>query len=245
MKFLVAALIISQAIANQEEDDYAKAIIEKTESQYRSIKDYQVKMTISMKIPAFRMPKKKYTVFFKQPNKLEIKSRGFGLLPRTGMFTSPSENFDNLTDVAVDKNSLNLKENRVVLRGNLIVDSLAIKMPNDYAKVTFKPTVDVTIDTSHWVITEVVTKIDTIKIMQINNEYGFVDGDHFLPVRSTVEYFVKDARISKWLKKDIGSFIGNQQKTDIQDDMVKGKITVLYNKYKVNRGIDESVFKKN
>ena len=245
MKFLVAALIISQAIANQKEDDYAKAIIDKTESQYRSIKDYQVKMTISMKIPAFRMPKKKYTVFFKQPNKLEIKSRGFGLLPRTGMFTSPSENFDNLTDVAVDKNSLNLKENRVVLRGNLIVDSLAIKMPNDYAKVTFKPTVDVTIDTSHWVITEVVTKIDTIKIMQINNEYGFVDGDHFLPVRSTVEYFVKDARISKWLKKDIGSFIGNQQKTDIQDDMVKGKITVLYNKYKVNRGIDESVFKKN
>ena len=245
MKFLLAALIISQSIANQKEDDYAKVIIDKTESQYRSIKDYQVKMTISMKIPAFRMPKKKYTVFFKQPDKLEIKSKGFGLLPRTGMFTSPSENFDNLTDVAVDKNSLNLKENRVILRGNLIVDSLAIKMPNDYAKVTFKPTVDVTIDTSHWVITEVVTKIDTIKIMQINNEYGFVDGDHFLPVRSTVEYFVKDARISKWLKKDIGSFIGNQQKTDIQDDMVKGKITVLYSKYRVNRGIDESVFKKN
>ena len=98
MKFLVTILIVSQAMANHEEDDYAKVIIEKTESQYRSIKDYQVKMTISMKIPAFRMPKKKYTVFFKQPDKLEIKSRGFGLLPRTGMFTSPSENFDNLTE---------------------------------------------------------------------------------------------------------------------------------------------------
>tara|TARA_B100001142_G_scaffold313537_1_gene350108 strand:+ start:1699 stop:2436 length:738 start_codon:yes stop_codon:yes gene_type:complete len=245
LKFLLAALIISRAIANQEQDDYAKIIIEKTESQYRSINDYQVKMTISMKIPAFRMPKKKYTVFFKQPDKIEIKSKGFGLLPRTGMFTSPSENFDNLTDVVINKNSFDLEDNRVILSGNLIVDSLAIKMPNDYAKVTFKPTVDVTIDTSQWVITGVVTKIDTIKIMQINNEYGFVDGNHFLPVRSTVEYFVKDARISKWLKKDIGSFIGNQQKMDIQDDMVKGKITVLYNKYKVNRGIDESVFKKN
>ena len=245
MKFLLAVLIISRAIANQEQDDYAKIIIEKTESQYRSINDYQVKMTISMKIPAFRMPKKKYTVFFKQPDKIEIKSKGFGLLPRTGMFTSPSENFDNLTDVVINKNSFDLEDNRVILSGNLIVDSLAIKMPNDYAKVTFKPTVDVTIDTSQWVITGVVTKIDTIKIMQINNEYGFVDGNHFLPVRSTVEYFVKDARISKWLKKDIGSFIGNQQKMDIQDDMVKGKITVLYNKYRVNRGIDESVFKKN
>ena len=169
MKFLLAALIISRAIANQEQDDYAKIIIEKTESQYRSINDYQVKMTISMKIPAFRMPKKKYTVFFKQPDKIEIKSKGFGLLPRTGMFTSPSENFDNLTDVVINKNSFDLEDNRVILSGNLIVDSLAIKMPNDYAKVTFKPTVDVTIDTSQWVITGVVTKIDTIKIMQINN----------------------------------------------------------------------------
>ena len=157
MKFLVTILIVSQAMANHEEDDYAKVIIEKTESQYRSIKDYQVKMTISMKIPAFRMPKKKYTVFFKQPDKIEIKSKGFGLLPRTGMFTSPSENFDNLTDVVIDKNSINLKANRVILSGNLIVDSLAIKMPNDYAKVTFRPTVDVTIDTSQWVITGVVT----------------------------------------------------------------------------------------
>jgi hypothetical protein len=161
------------------------------------------------------------------------------------MFTSPSKNFDNLTDVVINKDPVDLAENNIMLSGNLIVDSLAIKMPNDYAKVTFRPTVDVTIDTSQWVITGVVTKIDTIKIMQINNEYDFVDGEYFLPVKSTVEYFVKDARISKWLKKDIGSFIGNQQTIDLKDDMVKGKITVLYTNYRVNRGIDDSIFKKN
>ena len=100
------ALIMSYVTANQGEDDYAKTIIEKTELQYRLINDYQVRMTISMKIPAFRMPKKKYTVFFKQPDKIKIKSKGFGLLPRTGMFTSPSENFDNLTDIVINKDSL-------------------------------------------------------------------------------------------------------------------------------------------
>ena len=245
MKLIIALLFISHAIANVTGDDYAKIIIEKTEAKYRLVNDYEVRMTISMKIPAFRMPKKRYTVFFKQPDKIEIKSKGFGLLPRTGMFTSPSENFDNLTDVFINKDSIDLAENSIMLRGNLIVDSLAIKMPNDYAKVTFKPTVDVTIDTSQWVITGVVTKIDTIKIMQINNEYDFVSDDYFLPIRSTVEYFVKDARISRWLKKDIGSFIGNQQSADIQDDMVKGKITVLYSKYKVNKGIDDSIFNRN
>ena len=56
--------------------------------------------------------------------------------------------------------------------------------------------------------------------MEINNIYDFVDGSYFLPIRSTVEYFVKDARISKWLKKDIGTIIGNQQSIDPVSDMV-------------------------
>ena len=208
------------------------------------INDYRVNMVISINIPAFRMPKKKYTVFFKQPNQVQIKSKGFGLLPRTGMFTPPSENFNNLTDVTINHTADSLGYGSVMLRGNLIVDSLAIKMPNDYAKLTFKPTVDVVIDTSQWVITRVVTKIDTIKIMEINNIYDFVDGSYFLPIRSTVEYFVKDARISKWLKKDIGTIIGNQQSIDPVSDMVRGEISVTYDKYKVNRGINDSIFKK-
>ena len=242
-KFLQIFFIIS-SFALCEENKNATEIINKTEQRFRMINDYQVNMVISINIPAFRMPKKKYTVFFKQPNQVQIKSKGFGLLPRTGMFTPPSENFNNLTDVTINHTADSLGYGSVMLRGNLIVDSLAIKMPNDYAKLTFKPTVDVVIDTSQWVITRVITKIDTIKIMEINNIYDFVDGSYFLPIRSTVEYFVKDARISKWLKKDIGTIIGNQQSIDPVSDMVRGEISVTYNKYKVNRGINDSIFKK-
>ena len=244
MKKILQIFFIIYSFAFCEENKKATEIINKTEQRFRMINDYQVNMVISINIPAFRMPKKKYTVFFKQPNQVQIKSKGFGLLPRTGMFTPPSENFNNLTDVTINHNSDSLGYGSVMLRGNLIVDSLAIKMPNDYAKLTFKPTVDVVIDTSQWVITRVVTKIDTIKIMEINNIYDFVDGSYFLPIRSTVEYFVKDARISKWLKKDIGTIIGNQQSIDPGSDMVRGEISVTYDKYKVNRGINDSIFKK-
>ena len=244
MKKILQIFFIISSFALCEENKNATEIINKTEQRFRMINDYQVNMVISINIPAFRMPKKKYTVFFKQPNQVQIKSKGFGLLPRTGMFTPPSENFNNLTDVTINHNADSLGYGSVMLRGNLIVDSLAIKMPNDYAKLTFKPTVDVVIDTSQWVITRVVTKIDTIKIMEINNIYDFVDGSYFLPIRSTVEYFVKDARISKWLKKDIGTIIGNQQSIDPVSDMVRGEISVTYDKYKVNRGINDSIFKK-
>ncbi len=244
MKKILQIFFIISSFALCEENKNATEIINKTEQRFRMFNDYQVNMVISINIPAFRMPKKKYTVFFKQPNQVQIKSKGFGLLPRTGMFTPPSENFNNLTDVTINHTADSLGYGSVMLRGNLIVDSLAIKMPNDYAKLTFKPTVDVVIDTSQWVITRVITKIDTIKIMEINNIYDFVDGSYFLPIRSTVEYFVKDARISKWLKKDIGTIIGNQQSIDPVSDMVRGEISVTYNKYKVNRGINDSIFKK-
>ena len=152
MKRLVLIAIILLSKITAIDDKSASSIIEKTERKFRSVEDYQVNMVISIDIPAFRMPKKKYTVFFKQPDQIKIKSRGFGLLPRTGMFTSPSDNFDNLTDVELYDHDWKTRADEIVLRGNLIVDSLAITMPNDYAKLTFKPTVDVTIDTSKWVI---------------------------------------------------------------------------------------------
>ena len=166
MKNFLKSFIYLFSITLFAENNSADKIIEKTEERFKLINDYQVNMLISINIPAFRMPKKKYTVFFKQPDKVQIKSRGFGLLPRTGMFTSPNENFNNLTDIIINNESDSLGNNQIMLSGNLIVDSLAIKMPNDYAKLTFKPTVDVIIDTSQWVITAVVTKIDTLKIME-------------------------------------------------------------------------------
>ena len=222
------------------ENENIRRMIDNTEKMYRSVNDYKVEMTISVSVPAFRMPKKKYKVFFKQPNKVKIKSRGFGILPRTGMFTSPIENFNNLTDIRINKGSVRLGENKIMMVGNVIVDSLAIEMPNDYAKLSFKPTVDVIIDTSNWVVTNVITKIDTLKIMEIQNEYTLVNDKFLLPLESKVEYFIKDSRFSKWLKKDIGLLFGNENK--INGDMVKGLITVKYDNYQINKGIKDSIF---
>ena len=93
-----------------------------------------------------------------------------------------------------------------------------------------------------WVITGVTTKIDTIKIMEIHNKYGLVNNKYFLPIESKVEYFVKDARFTKWIKKDVGVLMGNKQ--NVKGDMVKGNITVSYKDYKVNKGISDLLFNK-
>ena len=230
------------ANSNAFSNNNPEYIIKKTDDQFREINNYQVDMVISIAIPAFRMPKKKYKVYFKQPDKIKVKSRGFGLLPKTGMFTSPLENFSNLSNIRFSKDLSRTNPNEIMLVGDLVLDSLALDVPNEYARLTFKPTVDVKVDTQNWVITQVLTKIDTVKIMEINNFYDIVDDSFYMPIRSTVEYYVKDARLSKWINKDIGTIMGNNHNMNIESDMVKGLISVNYAKYKVNRGIKDSIF---
>ena len=230
------------ANSNAFSNNNPEYIIKKTDDQFREINNYQVDMVISIAIPAFRMPKKKYKVYFKQPDKIKVKSRGFGLLPKTGMFTSPLENFSNLSNIRFSKDFSRTNPNEIMLVGDLVLDSLALDVPNEYARLTFKPTVDVKVDTQNWVITQVLTKIDTVKIMEINNFYDVVDDSFYMPIRSTVEYYVKDARLSKWINKDIGTIMGNNHNINIESDMVKGLISVNYAKYRVNRGIKDSIF---
>jgi len=230
------------ANSNAFSNNNPEYIIKKTDDQFREINNYQVDMVISIAIPAFRMPKKKYKVYFKQPDKIKVKSRGFGLLPKTGMFTSPVENFSNLSNIRFSKDFSRTDPNEIMLVGDLVLDSLALDVPNEYARLTFKPTVDVKVDTQNWVITQVLTKIDTVKIMEINNFYDIVDDSFYMPIRSTVEYYVKDARLSKWINKDIGTIMGNNHNMNIESDMVKGLISVNYAKYRVNRGIKDSIF---
>ena len=230
------------ANSNAFSNNNPEYIIKKTDDQFREINNYQVDMVISIAIPAFRMPKKKYKVYFKQPDKIKVKSRGFGLLPKTGMFTSPVENFSNLSNIRFSKDFSRTDPNEIMLVGDLVLDSLALDVPNEYARLTFKPTVDVKVDTQNWVITQVLTKIDTVKIMEINNFYDIVDDSFYMPIRSTVEYYVKDARLSKWINKDIGTIMGSNHNMNIESDMVKGLISVNYAKYKVNRGIKDSIF---
>lgn len=235
-------LLFLLANSNAFSNNNPEYIIKKTDDQFREINNYQVDMVISIAIPAFRMPKKKYKVYFKQPDKIKVKSRGFGLLPKTGMFTSPIENFSNLSNIRLSKDFSRTNPNEIMLVGDLVLDSLALDVPNEYARLTFKPTVDVKVDTQNWVITQVLTKIDTVKIMEINNFYDVVDDSFYMPIRSTVEYYVKDARLSKWINKDIGTIMGNNHNMNIESDMVKGLISVNYAKYRVNRGIKDSIF---
>ena len=237
-RIILLFLLYSFLLSYENDEDY---YIRKTNEKFNEVNDYQVEMIIRVKVPAFRMPKKKYKVFYKNSNKIKIKSKGFGILPKTGLFTSPNDNFDNLKNITMiyDQDL----SNHVILKGDLIVDSLKFDMPNEYSRITFDPIVEVKIDTINWVIKNVTTKLDTLKLFQINNNYNIYNDKYYMPKKSTVKYFIKDKKLFNWINKDASNVIGQGKELANQNNsIVEGTITVEYNNYKINKGIKDKIF---
>ena len=240
IRLMILFIFVSSSLFSYEKkEDY---YIKKTNQKFNSIDDYKVDMTIKLEIPAFRMPKKKYKVYYKRPNKIKVKAKGFGILPKTGLFTSPNDNFDNLTNIKLSdyKDSENIHD--IIIIGDLIVDSLKLEMPNEYSRITFDPIVEVKIDTLNWVIKNVTTRLDTLKLFQINNYYKMYDNKYYMPYQSIVKYYVKDKKLFNWLNKDAGNIIGQDNLPTNNESIVEGTITVDYKKYVINKGIKDKIF---
>jgi hypothetical protein len=217
-------------------------IIKKTNKQYMLVNNFETTMNVSLNVPGFRMPKKSYKVYYKLPNKIKINTKGFGVLPKTGLFTSPSDNFDNLKNLRLDikKNS----NNCVLISGTVISDSLKAQFPNEYAKLTFVPIVDVVVDTTKWIIKSVTTRIDTVKLFEIKNNFQKFENKYYMPVKSQIEYYIKDAKLANWLNNDLGGIMKMGDSPDTASDVVQGTIKITYDKYKINKGIPDRVFNK-
>ena len=237
MRILILILINFLFTSSNETKKHVDRIINNTQKKFELVNDFEVKIKIDLNIPAFRMPQKKYKAFFKQPNKFKIKTKGFGVLPKTGLFTPPQENFNKLKDKIILNSPI---ANNVIISGELIADSLKLEFPNEYSRLTFKPQVEVLVDTLQWMIKNVTTKIDTLKLIEIQNEYNEFNDGIYLPSSTEVVYYVKDAKLANWLNKDINSMIGNQ--TEIKSDMIKGIININYSDYKINIGISSEIF---
>ena len=236
---LFSATLLSLLFCNGEQ---VNRYVKETNDKFNSIEDYQVQMVVKLDVPAFRMPKKRYKVFYKKPDKIKVKARGFGILPKTGLFTSPNDNFDNLENLKLTnyKDPENIHD--IMIIGDLIVDSLKLEMPNEYSRLAFDPIVEVKIDTLNWVIKNVTTKLDTLKLFQIDNFYDIYDKKYYMPKQSIVKYFIKDKKFFNWLNKDAGNIIGKDAAVPGDDSIVEGTITVDYKKYKINKGIKDKVF---
>ena len=220
-------LFLSLALSQSNVD-----ILMKIKEKYNKLEDFQAKVKIQTTIPNFRMPVKTIQLFYKTPDKLKVKTKGFALIPKKGIMP-----FMYLDKVTHDSIQVDTCYSRTI--NNKILTFISISDTS----VSKTGTLALILDN----ILERIEKVNVIvgqdTISTINFEYQNIDG--FWMPNMTDFSFNMPKRISDasgpsmtnpFGKIDRGSAAGNFQN--------KGNVKLFFTKIKVNQGLEDSFFRK-
>jgi len=76
-----------------------EAIQDSLITRFNRIEDYSVKIKISVKMTGLRIPQKKIKLYYKSPDKVKVVSKGFAIVPKTGLGGSPNQFLSMLKSV--------------------------------------------------------------------------------------------------------------------------------------------------
>ena len=214
---------------------------------YGEIQDYEVDVKIGVKMTGFRMPGKKVKVFYKYPDKMKVKTTGFAIIPKTGFAGNPRDLLKLISNVSTIT-SAQSEGGSIRISGNVNADSLDIGVDvSDEELPAVK--IDLIVDQDYWVITKAEVYLDAEPVFSINMDYTTVDG---MRVPRQTEFVLGIKGISKWTtsdpyggpdndRHDFNS-IAEHSGFDPKQDEIAGTIKMKFSKYKINRGIDDSIF---
>ncbi|MBT3478073.1 MAG: hypothetical protein HOA15_00845 [Candidatus Marinimicrobia bacterium] len=243
ISFIFTSILAAQTLSIDQ-------IRENVISQFAKIEDYQVNVKISVKMTGFRMPKKKIRMYYKKPGKIKVETRGFAILPKTGVDGNPSKFLDMLKHVTEIKRTIRNNKPFYRIMGKVNQDSLKIPVSVKTDEIP-DITMDVFVNAKTWVITEVDVYLNSESVFTFKTDYIEVN-EVMVPERSVFKIGVKG--ISRWTTQnpfDFGGPGSNRQDFeniaknagfDSEKDEFVGEMILTFSKYKVNRGIDDALF---
>jgi len=215
-------------------------------TRFNRIEDYSVKIKVSVKMTGLRMPRKKIKLYYKSPDKIKVESKGFAIVPKTGLGGSPNQFLNMMQSVHVSGVEVLNGRDHWVLTGSVNPDSMDIhvneeKFPNIVMNLW--------VEGDSWAITQVETEIDSQKVFKLISEYEEVDGV-FLPTKTILSIGFKG--MGKWSMRDpFGGPIGDRKDfekvakeagVNPKEKEFAGTVVMEFTKYKVNQGFDDSIF---
>jgi len=221
-KVFIFLLISTSFLFGQSKN--ADEIINQLKNGFKEVKDYVADVTITTDINFIKVPKMHAKIYFKQPDKVHFESKGFALLPKNGMFTSPLSFLnDDYTALYVKEDEQDGYKTSVVKviplndKGNLILTTLWI----DQSKNVIRKV-------------EASTKTNGTFILLLKYSSNM---KYPLPDSMILSFNTPIRRMHRGMHPDLDE---NSKKNN--SDTISGKIIIDYTKYVVNKGISDSVF---
>ncbi len=205
----------------------AMALINAVNEKFKSVKDYTASVQIKTDIPFVKMLPVNATIYFKQPDKIHIESKGISILPKQGP--------------QFFLNEINAKNDIAIFVADEVIDGITTKGIKVFP---IQDTADLILATLYFepqklllYKAQITTKSKGTVIMYF--KYGRYS-EYQLPDELTFEMDVNKFKIPKAVAADLEN---TTSKKDDGKKTKKGTVRILYKSYKVNSGLSDAIFK--
>lgn len=230
MRKLIFCLLLfcAATFAHAQQTD-SKQILRDVNLTFQKVKDYTADVKIKTDIPFINILPVNAKVFFKQPDKFHIQSKGIAILPKQGPENMMAQLRDTLAFTSVFLMNDNLNGVPVA-----VVNILPVSDTSDIVVGKFW------IDTQRKVVMR--SQITSKTNGTVNAEYVYgSNAAYALPDVVTFTIDTKKFKMPKAVAADLNNYA--KEKTEKQKES-KGKIVLTFSGYVINKGIDDAVFKK-
>ncbi len=231
-KILIFIILFSAVMFGQKNDP--DEILKKVKTEFEGVHDYVVDVNVKVDVDFIKVPPSNATIYFKQPDKVHIKSDKFAMLPKEGLNFTPMS-FLQKKHTAIFEGEEKYKEVETY-----VVKIIPLGNDNDIILSTFW------IDKSNYIIRKVESATKINGSFTVEMDYANIENKYHLPSKMMFSFNID--------KPDIPGSISGDTDPDDQPKKNKhggknsfrtsGKVTISYSNYKVNKGIPDSVFEE-
>lgn len=229
MRNLFIALIVINTFAYPQNKD-PQQILNNVISKFNKVQDYEVDVNIRVDVEFLKVPESTAKIFFRQPDKISLKSDGFAMIPRNGFNSSPTSLLKDEYTAIFEKVEM------IDGRKLTLVKVIPLGTSSDVILSTLW------IDEEQNVIRKVesTTKINGTFIIEFSYDEKV---DYALPSKMVFSFNIDKMNFPSSM---MGNTDTRRKRTDKPaDSLTKGKVFVHYSNYRVNIGIPDSVFDEN
>jgi outer membrane lipoprotein-sorting protein len=206
-----------------------EALLQRVKAKLDKVRDYEATGTMKLDVSFINAPQSKVAVYYKKPNKFKVKKAGgVSILPKGGV----SVNTGTLLPAGGYQS---------VLAGKGIVDGIAITIikliPTDEGSDVVLSTLY--IDEKAAVIRKAIVSTRESGTYDVAMTYGKYT-DWGLPDKVVFSFTTKDYKLPKGITFEYEK--GGVKKPVDKTKSNKGKVTIFYDRYTINKGVDDKVF---
>jgi outer membrane lipoprotein-sorting protein len=224
IKLSLTLFIITVSLFAQKPDP--EVILENVKKEFEKIDDYQVNVRIKVDVEFLKMPERQAKIYYKKPDKLQIESDNFAMLPKSGL------NFSPLGFLSYKYTAFYEKEDTINGRPVSVVKVIPIEANADVILSTFW------IDTNRNLILKIESSRKPQGTFTIDLDYLKTKGNFWLPSSMVFTFSLEPGMLPGRIAEEL--YKGNKQ-----DDVAKkGSVYLFYSDYKVNQGLPDSLFEQ-